>query len=182
MGFDERIDFDLRVSQPSYLSSGNYENRQLLAGTGHGQGELLISPLQMACIFSSLANDGDIMTPRLVKATRRMEGTEYVVVEEMPASVWREDVITQDALDTIVPMLHRVVEEGTGRRADIDGLTIYGKTGTAEIGSDKTREIGWFIAFVDNEEYSRLVCVTLELPANYEGTVRYDLVRELLMP
>ena len=182
VGFDERIDFDLRVSQPSYLSSGNYENRQLLAGTGHGQGELLISPLQMACIFSSLANDGDIMTPRLVKATRRMEGTEYVVVEEMPTSVWREDVITQDALDTIVPMLHRVVEEGTGRRADIDGLTIYGKTGTAEIGSDKTREIGWFIAFVDDEEYSRLVCVTLELPANYEGTVRYDLVRELLMP
>lgn len=182
IGFDERIDFDLRVSQPSYLSSGNYENRQLLAATGYGQGELLISPLQMACIFSSLANNGDIMTPRLVKATRRMEGTEYVVVEEMPASVWREDVITQDALDTIVPMLHRVVEEGTGRRADIDGLTIYGKTGTAEIGSDKTREIGWFIAFVDDEEYSRLVCVTLELPANYEGTVRYDLVRELLMP
>ena len=62
------------------------------------------------------------------------------------------------------------------------GVEVAGKTGTAEIGSDKTREIGWFIAFVDNEEYSRLVCVTLELPANYEGTVRYDLVRELLMP
>ncbi|MGI5884520.1 MAG: penicillin-binding transpeptidase domain-containing protein [Candidatus Spyradocola sp.] len=182
IGFDERIDFDLRVSQPSYLSSGNYENRQLLAATGYGQGELLVSPLQMACIFSSLANDGDIMTPRLVKATRRMEGTEYVTVDEFSPTVWREDVITEDALETIVPMLHRVVEEGTGRRADIDGLTIYGKTGTAEIGSDKTREIGWFIAFVDDDEYSRLVCVTLELPANYEGTIRYDLARELLMP
>ena len=182
IGFSERIPFDLRVSQPNYLSSANYENRQLLASTGYGQGELLTSPLQMACLFSALANDGDIMTPRLVKATRRTEGTEYVVVEEMPVSVWKEDVVTQDALETIVPMLHRVVEEGTGRRADIDGLTIYGKTGTAEIGSDKTREIGWFIAFVDNEEYSRLVSVTLELPANYEGTIRYDLVRELLMP
>lgn len=182
IGYSERIPFDLRVSEPSYMTSGNYENKQLLAATGYGQGEMLTSPLQNACIFSCLANDGDIMVPRLVKATRRMEGDEYVVVEEMPVTVWKEDVISQDALETIVPMLHRVVEEGTGRKADIDGLTIYGKTGTAEIGSDKTREIGWFIAFVDNEEYSRLVCVTLELPANYEGTIRYELVRELLMP
>ena len=65
---------------------------------------------------------------------------------------------------------------------EIEGLTVCGKTGTAEIGSDKTREIAWFIAFVKDADYNRLVCVTLELPANYEGTIRYDLVRELLMP
>ena len=182
IGFDERIPFDLRVSKPGYLNSGNYENMQLLAATGYGQGELIISPLQMACIFSSLANNGDVMTPRLVRATRRMEGTDYAVVDEYSESVWKENIISDHALSTIVPMLRRVVEEGSGRKIHINGLTICGKTGTAEIGSDKTREIAWMIAFVENADYNRLVCVTLELPANYKGTIRYDLARELLMP
>lgn len=182
IGFDERIPFDLRVSKPGYLNSSNYENMQLLAATGYGQGELIISPLQMACIFSSLANNGDVMTPRLVRATRRMEGTDYAVVDEYSESVWKENIISDHALSTIVPMLRRVVEEGSGRKIHINGLTICGKTGTAEIGSDKTREIAWMIAFVENADYNRLVCVTLELPANYKGTIRYDLARELLMP
>ena len=182
IGFDERIPFDLRVSKPGYLNSSNYENMQLLAATGYGQGELIISPLQMACIFSSLANNGDVMTPRLVRATRRMEGTDYAVVDEYSGSVWKENIISDHALSTIVPMLRRVVEEGSGRKIHINGLTICGKTGTAEIGSDKTREIAWMIAFVENADYNRLVCVTLELPANYKGTIRYDLARELLMP
>lgn len=182
IGFDERIPFDLRVSKPGYLNSDNYENMQLLAATGYGQGELIISPLQMACIFSSLANNGDVMTPRLVRATRRMEGTNYAVVDEYSESVWKENIISDHALSTIVPMLRRVVEEGSGRKIHINGLTICGKTGTAEIGSDKTREIAWMIAFVENADYNRLVCVTLELPANYKGTIRYDLARELLMP
>lgn len=182
IGFDERIPFDLRVSKPGYLNSGNYENMQLLAATGYGQGELIISPLQMACIFSSLSNNGDVMTPRLVRATRRMEGTDYAVVDEYSESVWKENIISDHALSTIVPMLRRVVEEGSGRKIHINGLTICGKTGTAEIGSDKTREIAWMIAFVENADYNRLVCVTLELPANYKGTIRYDLARELLMP
>lgn len=182
IGFDERIPFDLRVSKPGYLNSDNYENMQLLAATGYGQGELIISPLQMACIFSSLANNGDVMTPRLVRTTRRMEGTDYAVVDEYSESVWKENIISDHALSTIVPMLRRVVEEGSGRKIHINGLTICGKTGTAEIGSDKTREIAWMIAFVENADYNRLVCVTLELPANYKGTIRYDLARELLMP
>ena len=182
IGFDERIPFDLRVSKPGYLNSDNYENMQLLAATGYGQGELIISPLQMACIFSSLANNGDVMTPHLVRATRRMEGTDYAVVDEYSESVWKENIISDHALSTIVPMLRRVVEEGSGRKIHINGLTICGKTGTAEIGSDKTREIAWMIAFVENADYNRLVCVTLELPANYKGTIRYDLARELLMP
>lgn len=182
IGFDERIPFDLRVSKPGYLNSSNYENMQLLAATGYGQGELIISPLQMACIFSSLANNGDVMTPRLVRATRRMEGTDYAVVDEYSESVWKENIISDHALSTIVPMLRRVVEEGSGRKIHINGLTICGKTGTAEIGSDKTREIAWMIAFVENADYNRLVCVTLELPANYKGTIRYDLACELLMP
>lgn len=182
IGFDERIPFDLRVSKPGYLNSGNYENMQLLAATGYGQGELIISPLQMACIFSSLANNGDVMTPRLVRATRRMEGTDYAVVDEYSGSVWKENIISDHALSTIVPMLRRVVEEGSGRKIHINGLTICGKTGTAEIGSDKTREIAWMIAFVENADYNRLVCVTLELPANYKDTIRYDLARGLLMP
>ncbi len=182
IGFNERIPFDLRVSMPSYMKSGNYDNRHLLASTGFGQGELQVSPLQMACLLSAFENGGDIMQPRLVKATRRMEGTEYNIVEEFNAQVWKENVLSDDAVETILPMLKRVVEDGSAHRIEIDGLTICGKTGTAEIGNDKKRELAWLIAFVHNEEYERLVCVTLELPANYEGHIRYDLTKLLLLP
>ncbi len=183
LGFNRRIDFDLRVSKPTYNTSGNYENLHLLASTGYGQGELTISPLQMACFLSAFANDGDIMTPRLVKATRKTDAEgQYAIVDEMLASVWNENVISDEAVDKIVPMMRRVVEEGSGKKVKIDGLTICGKTGTAEIGSDKKKEIGWFIGFVEDADYDRLVCITLELPANYGGTIRYDLARDLLEP
>ena len=95
---------------------------------------------------------------------------------------WKEDIFSSYARDKIEPMLQRVVTEGSGRNAAIDGLTICGKTGTAEIGSLKEREIAWFIAYLDDADYNRLVCVALETPANWEETLRYDAVRELLMP
>ena len=183
LGFSRRIDFDLRVSKPTYNTSGNYENLHLLASTGYGQGEVSVSPLQMACFLSAFANNGNIMKPYLVKATKKTDETgAYVVVDEIQPSVWEEGVISDEAVQKIVPMLHRVVEEGSGKKVQIDGLTICGKTGTAEIGSDKKKEIGWFIGFVEDADYDRLVCITLELPANYKGTIRYDLARELLEP
>lgn len=183
LGFDQKIDFDLRVSTASYMNSVNYDNLRLLADTGYGQGQVVISPLQMALVFGAMANDQRaIMRPRLVVATHRMQGVSYPVVESFDATPWRENVFTASAQKTIRPMLRRVVTEGSGRKAAISGLTVSGKTGTAEIGTAKEREIAWFIAYLEDADYDRLACVTLETPANWENTLRYDLVRELLSP
>lgn len=164
------------------MNGSNYNNLRLLSDTGYGQGQMLVSPLQMACVFSTFANDCDIMVPRLVLNTRRLDGIHYDVVDSFESSLWKEDIFSSYARDKIEPMLQRVVTEGSGRNAAIDGLTICGKTGTAEIGSLKEREIAWFIAYLDDADYNRLVCVALETPANWEETLRYDAVRELLMP
>ena len=182
IGFGDRIPFDLRVSTSNYMNGSNYNNLRLLSDTGYGQGQMLVSPLQMACVFSTFANDCDIMVPRLVLNTRRLDGIHYDVVDSFESSLWKEDIFSSYARDKIEPMLQRVVTEGSGRNAAIDGLTICGKTGTAEIGSLKEREIAWFIAYLDDADYNRLVCVALETPANWEETLRYDAVRELLMP
>lgn len=183
IGMDEAIPFDVAVSKASYLNKKNddvYAHKRLLATTGYGQGETTISPLQMACIFSAFANGGDIMQPRVVLATKELDGIHYNSVEEFGELVWKEDIITPYSLSKVEGMLAKVVESGSGRKAQIDGLTICGKTGTAE--TTEGRENAWFIAYVKNTSYERLVCVTYELPSNYEGTIRADSIRELLMP
>ncbi len=182
LGFSDRIPFDLRVSKSNYMNSANYENLRLLADTGYGQGQMLVSPLQMACVFSAFANDCDIMQPRLVLNTKQMNGLHYDTVQHIEESVWKEDVFSSYAQEKIEPMLTRVIEEGSGHRAQITGLTLCGKTGTAEIGSEKKREILWFIAYLKDCDYERLACVALEAPADWKSTLRYDAIREMLEP
>jgi cell division protein FtsI/penicillin-binding protein 2 len=71
-----------------------------------------------------------------------------------------------------------VVTRGTGKGAYLSGVNIHGKTGTAEIGSDETREIAWFIGYVKDSKKPMLVCVTLEVPAE-EGSIKLDIAKEL---
>ncbi|MFO7296100.1 MAG: penicillin-binding transpeptidase domain-containing protein, partial [Clostridia bacterium] len=66
---------------------------------------------------------------------------------------------------------------GTAHRVKIPGLTIAGKTGTAQVG-DKTQEIAWFIGFTLNSEKPLLVCVALEVPAG-QGDIKLDIARRM---
>ena len=143
-----------------------------LGGVTHG-----VTNLEMAAAYSAFVNKGIYNKPYTYTKVVAYDGT--VLLEHEADPVY---AMSEQTAYLINDLLQGVVRSGTGTPAQLSNMAVAGKTGTAEIGSDKTREIGWFIAFVDDEEYSRLVCVTLELPANYEGTVRYDLVRELLMP
>lgn len=158
-------------------------NKHLLASTGFGQGEMIISPLQMATVFSQLANSGVAMAPRVVADTRRLSGNDYQVVDEFPSEPWIEGVLSTEIIDSLKPVLRRVMTEGTGRKARQDGVTVYAKTGTAQVGSgDDLRNIAWFIGFTDpSMGYTRLVCVTMEVDVDM-GDMKYDIAQKLLMP
>ncbi len=186
LGFEEAIDFDISVATPQLINEDTELTLKLLADSGYGQGEILVTPLQLAATFSAFANGGDIVVPRVVKGTRLSSGILSDVVSTTQESVWREDVISSYAVSTIRPMLEHVVSRdynGTGRQLKVTSCTVAAKTGTAEIGSDKSREISWFAGFrtdVDAED-ERLVLVMLEVPSTSQySSLKFDIARELL--
>jgi cell division protein FtsI/penicillin-binding protein 2 len=184
LGMDRAIPSDVPVSRPGITNSGEFETIKVLADSGYGQGEILITPLQMTSLFASLTNGGTIYSPAMVRSVCRTVGREYETVRETQPTPWISGAITGDVLEKVEPLLRLVVSEGTAQSIDVDGLDVHGKTGTAQIGDDRTREIAWIIGYTgsvcESTGTRRLVCVTLEVPAG-EGDFRGKIVKALLM-
>ncbi len=186
-GLNSAIPFDLHVATPQLHNKSETDlNLMLLAESGYGQGQVLITPLQMAAMFCAFANDGDVPAPYLIDGRYKENGIKYDTVSLTVPKIWRENVVSAHALEVILPYLKDVVYRpmnGTGRLLDVTDVQIAAKTGTAEIGNDKSREIAWFAGFrCDVEpEQERLVLVMLEVPANgpYSNT-KFTIAKNLL--
>lgn len=129
----------------SKLSNDGLNSEQLLADTGYGQGEVQVSPLNVALFYSALANNGDIMTPILE------------LNSDNTTKVWKEKAIAADNVKTLTDDLIQVVENpaGTAYTNPAGKTRILGKTGTAELKKSQedtaAEENGWFVAMnVDN--------------------------------
>ena len=100
--------------------------------------------------------------------------------------MWKENVVSDSVVAELLPMLEHVTSRdynGTGHALKVSSCVVAAKTGTAEIGNDKSREISWFAGFRTgvSEENARLVLVMLEVPAGTEySTLKFDIARELL--
>ena len=152
-GIGEEMTFDYPMTDSSISNDGSLNSEILLADTGYGQGELMVTPLNMALAYSALANNGNIMTPRLVLS------------DNSTASIWKESAIKPENLQTLIEDFSAMVndEDGHAYEMKIDGYNIAAKTGTAEIKSsqDDTNgtENGWFVA-VDTTS-SKLAIATI---------------------
>ena len=142
-GIGETLPIDYPIVK-SQLSNSGLNSDQLIADTGFGQGEVQLSPLNLALIYSSLANNGDIMTPILeLKA-------------DIIPKVWKEKAIPSANVKTLTDDLVQVVDNpnGTGHTPVPSKVKLLGKTGTAELKKDQqdiAEENGWFVAMnVDN--------------------------------
>jgi penicillin-binding protein A len=117
-----------------------------------GQDKLLATPLQMATVAQTIANGGVRMEPRLVEKVLDPDGR--TIDEPLPEEA--ERVMSEDTASKLGDMMRNVVEQGTGTAAQLEGVDVSGKTGTAEVG-DGTDDL-WFIGFTDRFA----VCAMLE--------------------
>ncbi|RHO56663.1 penicillin-binding transpeptidase domain-containing protein [Eubacterium sp. AM05-23] len=168
LGFGETIPIDLDMSPSQISESGGFDNEAQLAASGFGQGQILVNPLHMASIYSSFTNDGSMIKPYI----------EYK--ENIQPEYWKEQVISKDISDIIRNDLIQVVENpaGTGHEARIEGMSIAGKTGTAEIKASQDdvtgTELGWFNAFIaDSASSQQLMVVSMVEDVKDRGGSHY---------
>ena len=139
MGFDEEIPFELSLTSSTYDDDDNIDSDIQLADTGYGQGQLLVNPVHMLSLYSLFVNDGSMIQPTLL------------CQDGYTGKMWKENVFSADAVETVRNDLIQVIENpsGTGASARINGVTLLGKTGTAEIKDSQSDtdgiERGWFI-------------------------------------
>ena len=141
MGFAETPPFDIIMTASQYANKDGINSEIQLADSGYGQGEILVNPLHLACIYSAFVNDGNMIRPYLLKNQAAAPG------------YWIEGAFSQEAAAIVADGLTAVVSSpnGTGHSAYTKGVSLAGKTGTAEIKAAKTdttgTELGWFVAF-----------------------------------
>lgn len=156
-GFGQRIPFDLPVAESQLASDREYlDSDNALADTAFGQGELLITPLFMCMLTSMYVNDGEMMQPFLVDQVVDENGN---VTQSTRPQVWNNPISAQTASE-VEAMMVGAVNNGSVGRAQINGYTVGGKTGTAETGDGSAHS--WFIGFIGDEEPRYAVAVVLE--------------------
>lgn len=156
-GFNARIPFDL-VTQPSIFPDIPDEDEPLRAYAAIGQGDTIATPLQMAQVAATIANDGEVLRPRLVSEVIDPSGE---VVETYDREALGRALLPETA-QLMTDMMVAVVESGTGTAAAIPGIEVAGKTGTAQTGIEGANPHTWFICFAPARRPRLAVAVIVE--------------------
>lgn len=156
LGFGESLKFTFGLNASSYGSEGFTSDIQL-ADSGYGQGKMMVNPVHMAAIYTAFSNNGNMLKPYLIKENGSKK------------QVLKETIFTKQAVNTVNEAMRQVIRDpsGTGHAANIEGVDLRGKTGTAEIKQSQTdtkgTEIGWFVTIMpatNNKEALELVSMT----------------------
>jgi peptidoglycan glycosyltransferase len=145
------------------------QNQPQFAYAGIGQGPVAVSPLQMALVAATVADGGVVPTPHVVGT---IEDTDGAVVRRINPGAWRTAVSPATAAQ-LTALMVSVVQSGTGTNAQIKGVTVAGKTGTAQQdcapGVTPCNPHAWFIGFAPAEAPRYAVAVIVERGGNRGG-------------
>lgn len=154
-GIGERIPFELPVSAGRVARESILSPTQL-ATTAFGQGDLQVSPLQMALVAATLANDGQSVAPHLVAEVRDRTG--QILFRGSQPSPGR--VVSTSTARALTAMMVLSVDTAYAQPARIPGVKVAGKTGTAEAGGGTSHS--WFVGFAPSERPGVVVAVIME--------------------
>lgn len=144
--FGKELKFTFGLTKSSYGTDG-FTSEIQLADSGYGQGKMMVNPVHMATIYTAFSNKGSMLKPYLIK----QKGSKKEIL--------KENVFSEDAVKTVNDAMRQVISNpnGTGHAAQIDGIDLRGKTGTAEIKQSQTdtkgTELGWFVTIMPKTEY-----------------------------
>jgi peptidoglycan glycosyltransferase len=153
-GFGESLGIPMSVTPSSVPADMNPPQS---AQAAIGQFDVRVTPLQMAMVAAGVANDGVVMKPYLVQTVRAQDLD--VISQTQPQQLSR--AVSTDVAHQLTRMMEKVVSAGTGTRAQISGVTVAGKTGTAQHG-DGLAPHAWFIAFAPAQDPQVAVAVVVE--------------------
>ncbi|QKW07745.1 penicillin-binding protein 2 [Streptomyces sp. NA04227] len=161
-GFNEEQFVPVR-SNASHFSDGMNDSQVALSSIG--QFNTAATPLQMAMVASAVANDGKLMKPYMVSD---LQAPNLDVVEKTDTEVLSQPLSEPNA-QKLQSMMENVVENGTGRAAQIDGVTVGGKTGTAQHGlNNKEKPYAWFISYAKTDNGSPVAVAVVVEDSNAE--------------
>jgi len=164
MGFGSALPFDLptavsQVTGGGGPKPGGFKDDVELANASYGQAETVVTPLQMALVASTIANDGDLMEPHLVTSVTGRGGTRAIGPQTMGR------VVSADDARAINAAMVQAVEGPLGRQfttgAKVTGVTTAGKSGTAQLGGTGEPH-SWFIGFAPAEAPKVVIAVIVE--------------------
>lgn len=153
-GFAQPVTVPMSVT-PSVYPTGM--DKAQTAMSAIGQFDVRATPLQMAMVAAGIANDGKVMTPYLGQTVR---DANLNVIQSADPKLFSTAVTPQVAND-LTTMMVSVVDEGTGRKAQISGIKVAGKTGTAETAPNKNADV-WFVGFAPADNPTVAVAVLVE--------------------
>lgn len=169
--FNENMDFEMPTSKSRYSNSEGISSESILADSGYGQGQILVNPIHMASIYSAFLNDGNMIKPYL--EYKENKAPEYLV----------ENAFSKESANIIKEALIEAVENpnGTGHDVKVEGVTIAGKTGTAELKTSKDEDgdtLGWFNCFTADEDVENPLLI-VSMAKNKKSTYLKQIIRML---
>jgi peptidoglycan glycosyltransferase len=154
-GFGQQLRIPLDVTQSSFPANANPPQT---AQSAIGQFDVRVTPMQVAMVSAGIANDGIVMRPNLVKTVR--SGQDLKVIDT-PEPERLSEAVPSGVADQLTAMMLEVVRNGTGTRAQISGVDVAGKSGTAQQG-DAGPPHAWFTAFAPADDPQVAVAVVIE--------------------
>jgi penicillin-binding protein A len=182
-GFDRKPELDYPAEEMS--SSGEYLGEKILPPTsprvdvgrmGIGQDKLAVVPLQMAEVAAAVADHGRLMAPHLTERIVDPEGRTVQRISPRTQSI----VMKPTTASAVTSMMEAVVNEGTGTEAQIPGVQVAGKTGTAETQIGTAINNVWFIAFAPAASPRVAIAVTLEHVPGQGASFAAPVAREVM--
>ena len=149
LGFHTELPFAVKMAESQYSNTEHIETEIQLADSGYGQGQILVNPLHLACIYSAFCNAGNIIKPYLL------------CQDNTTAEYWISGAFSTETAGQVLEGMKKVVNDshGTGYAAHREDIVLAGKTGTAEIKASKEdtsgTELGWFAVFTAEETMDR---------------------------
>jgi penicillin-binding protein A len=180
---DPQLDYPGEQMTPSgvrrngvdYVEDG-FDVGRVAIGQGGLEGAVDASPFQMAEVAAAVANGGRLMKPYLTDRIVRKDGR----VKERIQPDLQAVVMKPETAEQLTAMMSRVVEEGTGTAAALEGVRVAGKTGTAETGANREFNQAWFICFAPVEDPRMAVAVTVPNASGQGGTVAAPIAKSVL--